>query len=109
MLLSTLMLAGALAFGHGAAVDQRPYAAGRSNAIIEAARSQGATAAAPDATAVRYPSADGDILAGTGAAALPLPPLQPRAPIAAVFPPMRAPSTNTRAVDGTGLLGGPRQ
>ena len=58
----------------GSAADHLiiPYAASRSNAIIEAARTQGAAATAPDATSVRYPSADGDILAGTGAAALPL-------------------------------------
>ena len=108
MILPTLLLAGALAFGHGAAVDQRPYAASRSNAIIEAARDQGAQAAPPEATPVRYPSADGDILAGMGQA-IAIPPLQPVKPYAAKFPPMDTPSADRRGPDGTGLLGGPRQ
>ena len=108
MILLPLMLAGATAFGHGAAVDQRPYAASRTNAIIEAAATQEVTAAASDATPVRYPSADGDILAGLGQP-MTVAPLLPKKPIAAVFPRMRAPSADARGVDASGLLGGPRQ
>lgn len=107
-MLTSLLLTGALAFGHGAAVDQRPYAASRSNAIIEAARTQGADAAAPAATSVRYPSADGDILAGMGQG-MAIPPLQPTKPIAAVFPPMSTPSADRRGVDASGLMGGPKE
>lgn len=108
MILMPLMLAGAMAFGHGAAVDQRPYAASRANAIIDAATVQGATAAAPEATPVRYPSADGDILAGLGQP-MTITPLPAKKPIAAVFPPTHAPSADPRGVDASGLLGGPRQ
>jgi len=107
MILMPLMLAGAMAFGHGAAVDQRPYAASRANAIIDAATVQGATAAAPEATPVRYPSADGDILAGLGQG-MAIPPLQPGKPIAATYPPMSTPPADRRGVDASGLLGGPR-
>lgn len=108
MILMPLMLAGSMAFGHGAAVDQRPYAASRANAIIEAAAGQGATAAAPEATPVRYPSADGDILAGLGQP-MTITPMPPGRPGTTVLPPKARPSTDTRDVDGTGLLGGPRQ
>ncbi|HRD29328.1 MAG TPA: hypothetical protein PLO65_13595, partial [Caulobacter sp.] len=66
MLLSTLMLAGATAFGHGPAADQRPFRASRADAIIAAATMQGADAPPAEATPVRYPSADGDILADLG-------------------------------------------
>ncbi len=108
MMLIPLMLAGALAFGHGQAVDQRPYAAGRSNAIIEAARSRGPVAAEPEATSVRYPSADGDILAGMGQP-MSASPMTPKKPVAAVFPPMSPPpSTDRYSTDSSGLLGGPK-
>lgn len=108
MILLPLMLAGVTAFGHGAAVDQRPYAASRAKAIIDAAAVQGPAASPPEATPVRYPSADGDILAGLGQP-MTITPMPGKKPVAAVFPPMRAPSADARDVDASGLLGGPRQ
>ena len=103
MILTTLMMAGALAFGHGPAADQKPYAASRANAIVEAAKALDVQAPPPGTTTVRYPSADGDILADLGPS-MTAPPLQPRQPIAAVFPPM----TSTYSTDTSGLLGGPK-
>lgn len=100
MTIAALMLAGVMAFGHGPAADQRPYGASRTNAIVEAARTQSAQATPPEATSVRYPSTAGDILAGLGTT-MTIPPLLPRKPIAAVFPP--SPSTS-----GVDLLGGPK-
>ena len=107
VIITTLLLAGAMAFGHGPAADQRPFNASRANAIKAAAMEQGATARAPDATAVRYPSADGDILARLGPAMV-VPPLKPARPITAVFPPVSAPSADRYGADTTGLLGGPK-
>lgn len=104
MTIPALLLAGAVAFGHGPAADQRPYRASRADAIIAAATLQGADAPPPEATPVRYPSADGDILAGLGATMV-IPPLKPAHPIAAVFPPATAPS----ASDPSDLLGGPKR
>ena len=108
MITAALMLAGAMAFGHGPAADQRPYGVSRADAIIEAARTRSAQAPPPEATTVRYPSSDGDILAGLSAG-MAVPPSQPRKPIAAVFPPMTAPSATTSGVDASGLLGGPKR
>lgn len=107
MIITPLLLAGAMAFGHGLAADQRPFNASRANAVRAAAMRQGAVAPAPDATAVRYPSADGDILGGLGPA-MTVPPLKPARPIVAVFPPMPAPSATDSARDTSGLLGGPK-
>ncbi|MDP1739261.1 MAG: hypothetical protein Q8L23_17690 [Caulobacter sp.] len=104
MAVIALLLAGAMAFGHGPAADQRPFNASRANAIKAAAMQQGAAAPAPAATSVRYPSADGDILAGLGKAVT-VPPLIPLR----AAPPPRAPSAVAGAVDSSGLLGGPRQ
>jgi len=108
MTIPALLLAGAVAFGHGAAVDQRPYGASRSNAIIEAAAGQGADAPSPEAATARYPSADGDILAGLGQA-MSIPPLPPAHSIAAVFPSPTAPSADRSSPDASGLLGGPKR
>ncbi len=107
MTISALMLAGAMAFGQGAAADQRPYAASRADAVRAAAATQTVDAPAHDATAVRYPSADGDILGGLGAA-MTVPPLKPARPIAAVFPPASATSADAYGADTSGLLGGPK-
>ncbi|MDO9222122.1 MAG: hypothetical protein Q7U20_00240 [Caulobacter sp.] len=103
MILMPLMLAGAVAFGHGAAVDQRPFAASRTDAIRAAAKVETVEAPAPEDTDVRYPSADGDILADMSPRTA-VPPLTPARPIAARVPP----ATTGPAVDATGLLGGPR-
>lgn len=107
MTIPALMLAGAVAFGHGPAADQRPYRASRADAIIAAATLQGPEAPPPEATPVRYPSADGDILAGMGPTMV-IPPLKPAHPIAAVFPPMTTPSADRYGADTPGLLGGPK-
>jgi hypothetical protein len=103
-----LLMAGAFAFGHGPAIDHKPFSASRANAIVEAAKGPAAKAPPPEATTVRYPSADGDILAGLGKGMV-VPPLRPARPIAAAFPPPRAPSATGSGVDASGLLGGPRQ
>lgn len=110
MLLSTLMLTGALAFGHGPAADQRPFAAGRSDAIREAARTETLVAPRPDASAVRYPSADGDILGGVGHGLAVQPP-RPYRPLVAAPSPFASRPASPRPpppMDSTGLLGGPR-
>lgn len=108
MIITPLLLAGAMAFGHGPAADQRPFNASRANAIRAAAMELGATAPAPEATAVRYPSADGDILASLSPAIV-VPPLKPARPIAAVFPPVGPPAATDSARDTSGLLGGPKR
>jgi len=108
VIITTLLLAGAMAFGHGPAADQRPFNASRANAIRAAAMQQAATAKAPDATTVRYPSADGDILADLSPTMV-APPLKPARPIAAVFPPMSTPSADRYGADTSGLLGGPKR
>lgn len=107
MIITPLLLAGAMAFGHGPAADQRPFNASRANAIRAAATEQSATAPAPAATQVRYPSADGDILADLSPTMV-VPPLKPARPIAAAFPPMTTPSATESGRDTSGLLGGPR-
>ncbi|MCF8504023.1 MAG: hypothetical protein K9G59_03850 [Caulobacter sp.] len=107
MTISALLLAGAMVFGQGAATDQRPYAASRTDAIRSAATQQTAQAPAPAATTVRYPSADGDILANLGRA-MTAPPLPSTPPIAATFPPARSDSAYPYGTDSTGLLGGPK-
>lgn len=107
-MMPTLLLAGAMAFGHGPAADQRPFDASRANAIRAAATEQAATAPAPETTTVRYPSADGDILADLSPTMVG-PPLTPARPIAAAFPPMTAPSADRYGRDTSGLLGGPKQ
>ena len=107
MILMPLMLAGALAFGHGPAVDQRPFRASRADAIRAAAAQAGAQAPEAAATSVRYPSADGDILARLGPP-ITVPPLKPARPIVAAFPSMNAPSTDRYSPDTSGLLGGPK-
>lgn len=107
MMLATLMLAGALSFGHGLAVDQRPYAAGRSDAIRQAARTQTQVAPRPDAAAVRYPSADGDILGGIGHGLAVQAP-EPYRPRTAVPSPSASRPASPPPMDSTGLLGGPR-
>ena len=107
MTISTLILAGVLIFGQGAAADQRPYAASRADAVRTAATRQSAQAPVPEATTVRYPSVDGDILAGLGEG-MTVPPLKPARPITAVFPPTPRPSAEPYSTDTSGLLGGPR-
>jgi len=107
MILIPLLLAGAVAFGHGPAADQRPFNASRANAIKAAARDETVSAPAPAATTVRYPSADGDILADLGQP-MTVPPLKPAHPIAAVFAPMTAPSAGVYSRDTSDLLGGPK-
>ena len=107
MTMAALMLAGAMAFGHGPAVDQQPFAASRTDAIRAAAREEAVDAPAPADTEVRYPSADGDILADMSTAT-PIPPLKPARPIAAQFPTRAAPAATGSAVDASGLLGGPK-
>lgn len=107
MILISLLLAGAMAFGHGPAADQRPFNASRADAIKAAARTTAVSAPAPAATAVRYPSADGDILADL-CAGMTVPPLKPAHPIAAVFSPMTAPSAGVHSRDASDLLGGPK-
>ncbi len=107
MTISALMLAGAMAFGQGTAADQRPYAASRADAVRAAAATQTVDAPAPAATTVRYPSADGDILANLGGA-ITAPPLPSTPPIAATFPPASPASAYPYGADSSGLLGGPK-
>jgi len=107
MTISALMLAGAMAFGQGAAADQRSYAASRADAIRSAAADQAAQAPTPAATTVRYPSADGDILANLGGA-ITAQPLPSTPPIAATFPPASSASAYPYGADTSGLLGGPK-
>jgi hypothetical protein len=107
MTISAFLLAAAMVFGPGAAADRRPYSASRADAVRAAAAQQGSDAPAPNATTVRYPSADGDILANVGGAftATPLPSTPP---IAASFPPASPASAYPYGADTTGLLGGPK-
>ncbi|MFA7262659.1 MAG: hypothetical protein WC068_06530 [Caulobacter sp.] len=109
MMTTVLMLAGALTFGHGPAVDQRPFAAGRADAIREAARTQTRVAPRSDASMVRYPSADGDILGGIGHGRTVQTP-EPYRPMTAGLAPSasRPASRPPPPMDSTGLLGGPR-
>ena len=107
MTISALMLAGAMVFGQGAAADQRSFVASRADAIRSAATQQAAQAAAPASTTVRYPSADGDILANLGGAMM-APPLPSTPPIAATFPPASSASAYPYGADSSGLLGGPK-
>ena len=107
MTISALMLAGAMVFGQGAAADQRSFAASRTDAIRSAATQQAAQAPAPASTTVRYPSADGDILANLGGAMM-APPLPSTPPIAATFPPASSASASPYGADSSGLLGGPK-
>lgn len=105
MTMAALMLAGAMAFGHGPAIDQQPFTASRADAIRAAARVKTVDAPAPGDTTVRYPSADGDILADMSPSVTALSPA-PARPLVARLPP-RTPSP-AAPVDATGLLGGPK-
>jgi hypothetical protein len=109
MLIPTLLLAGAMAFGHGPAADQRPFNASRANAIKAAAMQQEVAPPAPAATSVRYPSADGDILGGIGHGRT-VQTSEPYRPMTAGLAPSasRPVSRPPPAMDSTGLLGGPR-
>lgn len=111
MLIPTLLLAGAMAFGHGPAADQRPFNASRANAIKAAAMQQGAAAPAPAETDVRYPSADGDILGGVGHGRTVQAPEPYRPMTAGPSPSALRPASPPPPppMDSTGLLGGPRR
>jgi hypothetical protein len=98
-----LLLAGALS-GPALAVDGRPVNASRSDAIREAAREQSPSAPSAAVAPARYPSIDGDILAGISAG-IRVSPLAPYRPVAAA---PRSPSATSAGVDASGLLGGPR-